>query len=94
MEQSKLTRKQYDRAVELRQAVTLALGPQKLREAEKRLCQTCHFEAAAISGMCGVNSLLLPLTMAGVDCPYYLSRSFTKGPGMPISPPPATTPGS
>jgi hypothetical protein len=94
MDTPRLTRRQYDKAVEFRQAVTLANGPQKIREAEKRLCGTCYFEAAAIAGMCGVNSLLAPLTLTGEDCPYYLVKNPAKSPEMPVSPPPCTNPDS
>ena len=81
-------------AVQLRERVIQANGADRVKAAELRLCGSCHFEASGIAGMCGVNSLLLPLTLEGRDCPYHLPRSFAKQPTMPTPPAPASNPTS
>ena len=50
-----------------------SLGMERVLEAERRLCGTCHFQQ---HGLCGPNPALLPLTSKGEDCPYYLAKGF------------------
>jgi hypothetical protein len=55
------------------------LGAQRIEEAAKRLCSTCHFKAQyGPYGGCGIDGLLLPLTSNGEDCPYFLTENFAK----------------
>ena len=64
--------KAYKLKVERREKIILALGPQRIADAERRLCAVCRFGAVEL--VCGVDPLLLPLTSAGEDCPYYLAK--------------------
>jgi hypothetical protein len=78
-----MTRKQYDKAVRERKQVVERNGADAIRAAEIRLCGSCHFEATACVGMCGVNSLLSPLTYDGRECPYHLPK-VTKSPALAL----------
>lgn len=77
---TKLERESYDKAVRKRQDLMLALGPDRIRDAERRLCMSCRYQSPLSAGLCGMNQLMVPLTEKGEDCPYFLSKSFTTQP--------------
>lgn len=49
-------------------------GPETLAEAEKRLCCSCIFHILS-----GRPCRLLPITLEGIDCPYYAAHKDQYG---------------